>query len=57
MIYWMFAHYVCMLEHSEYPRTVPYVMMRSLSGISGALLVPCVYQGKDVHAVMLCLSS
>ena len=29
---------------TEYPRTVPYIMMRSLPAITGTLLVPCVYE-------------
>ena len=32
------------LSGTEYPREVPYVLMRSVSGIAGSLLVPCIYQ-------------
>ena len=28
----------------EYPHEVPYVLMRSASGLAGSLLIPCIYQ-------------
>ena len=28
----------------EFPQVVPYVFMRSMSALTGALLVPCVYE-------------
>lgn len=48
----------------EYPHEVPYVLMRSASGIAGSLLIPCIYQvavcvcvcegGRLVYVVCCC---